>query len=303
MCVCACVCVCVCVCYSQHRNAPMIRSWRTALEALGFSRWRYVKLEHLHCMAFRKLDPPPLPHHLPTPTATQTQHGLKPPHRRCDSGGESSCLSSDVDPACESQEGTAALGVVGPPLSGDDVTQRGLSGNVTHPGPSGDVISRPGPSDDVTQSDLPCSDVIPAGVHDVRHPDSSLDVKQTDLPGVNVIHRGHSDNDVKGPGPGGDNSSSSERAPDSSGNVEVTGVCGSRYCPSLSPDSLVQRADHAHYASMMYIHQDFSDFTTAVEEGEGVGEVESFEGEEERQQFFSTTESELPGWVSDEDQD
>lgn len=43
--------------HSQHRNAPMIRSWKTALEALGFFRWRYVKLQHLHCMAFRKMPP------------------------------------------------------------------------------------------------------------------------------------------------------------------------------------------------------------------------------------------------------
>ena len=35
----------------------MMRSWKTAIEALGFRRWRYVKLDHLHCMAFRKLRP------------------------------------------------------------------------------------------------------------------------------------------------------------------------------------------------------------------------------------------------------
>lgn len=39
----------------QNRNAPMIRSWRVAIESLGFRRWRYVKQEHLHCMAFRKV--------------------------------------------------------------------------------------------------------------------------------------------------------------------------------------------------------------------------------------------------------
>ncbi|KAL8575514.1 hypothetical protein ACOMHN_013065 [Nucella lapillus] len=52
--------------HRQHRNAPLIRSWRTAIEAVGFRRWRYVKQEHLHCMAFRKLDQPPPYPSLPT---------------------------------------------------------------------------------------------------------------------------------------------------------------------------------------------------------------------------------------------
>ena len=38
----------------QNKNAPMMKRWKAAIESLGFSRWRYVKQEHLHCMAFRK---------------------------------------------------------------------------------------------------------------------------------------------------------------------------------------------------------------------------------------------------------
>lgn len=40
--------------HHQQRNAPMMKSWKMAVESLGFSRWRYVKQEHLHCIAFRK---------------------------------------------------------------------------------------------------------------------------------------------------------------------------------------------------------------------------------------------------------
>lgn len=40
--------------HHQQRNAPMMRSWKVAIEAMGFTRWRYAKQEHLHCMAFRK---------------------------------------------------------------------------------------------------------------------------------------------------------------------------------------------------------------------------------------------------------
>lgn len=41
---------------SKHvnHNAAQMKSWRTAVESLGFRRWRYVKLKHLHCLAFRK---------------------------------------------------------------------------------------------------------------------------------------------------------------------------------------------------------------------------------------------------------
>lgn len=38
----------------QNKNMNMIKSWKAALENLGFARWRYEKLQHLHCMAFRK---------------------------------------------------------------------------------------------------------------------------------------------------------------------------------------------------------------------------------------------------------
>lgn len=39
----------------QHRNRRFTRDWRKAIEWIGFSRCRYEKLEHLHCMAFRKV--------------------------------------------------------------------------------------------------------------------------------------------------------------------------------------------------------------------------------------------------------
>ena len=33
-----------------------MKSWKAAIESMGFRRWRYEKLEHLHCMAFRKIE-------------------------------------------------------------------------------------------------------------------------------------------------------------------------------------------------------------------------------------------------------
>ncbi|XP_059166678.1 S-adenosylmethionine sensor upstream of mTORC1-like isoform X2 [Physella acuta] len=48
--------------HSQHRNAPMMRSWRQAIESIGFRRWKYQKQDHIHCIAFRKVcDPHPRP--------------------------------------------------------------------------------------------------------------------------------------------------------------------------------------------------------------------------------------------------
>ncbi|CAD5115624.1 DgyrCDS4579 [Dimorphilus gyrociliatus] len=38
----------------QNKNMNMIKSWKLAMENLGFTRWRYEKLQHLHCMAYRK---------------------------------------------------------------------------------------------------------------------------------------------------------------------------------------------------------------------------------------------------------
>eukprot|EP00794_Sanderia_malayensis_P006090 gene6090-6793_t len=38
----------------QQRNSRQIRAWKEALESIGFMRYKYEKLEHLHCMAFRK---------------------------------------------------------------------------------------------------------------------------------------------------------------------------------------------------------------------------------------------------------
>ncbi|XP_071810229.1 S-adenosylmethionine sensor upstream of mTORC1-like isoform X2 [Asterias amurensis] len=40
----------------QNRNAAMIKSWKRAVEGLGFRRWLYVKDTHLHYMAFRKVS-------------------------------------------------------------------------------------------------------------------------------------------------------------------------------------------------------------------------------------------------------
>jgi len=39
----------------QHRNQRFTRDWRNAIESIGFTRWRYEKLQHLHCMAFCRL--------------------------------------------------------------------------------------------------------------------------------------------------------------------------------------------------------------------------------------------------------
>ena len=41
--------------HHQNKNAPMMKSWKKAIESLGFRRWRYEKQDHLHCMAFRKV--------------------------------------------------------------------------------------------------------------------------------------------------------------------------------------------------------------------------------------------------------
>ena len=43
----------------QNRNQGMVKSWRTAIESLGFTRWRYIKDTHLHYMAFRKTSMEP----------------------------------------------------------------------------------------------------------------------------------------------------------------------------------------------------------------------------------------------------
>lgn len=34
----------------------MIRSWISAITSLGFSKWKYEKLEHIHCIVFRKIQ-------------------------------------------------------------------------------------------------------------------------------------------------------------------------------------------------------------------------------------------------------
>ena len=40
----------------QGRNLNVIRSWKICLATLGFTRIYYEKREHIHCMAFLKLD-------------------------------------------------------------------------------------------------------------------------------------------------------------------------------------------------------------------------------------------------------
>lgn len=41
----------------QNRNVEMIKSWKVAIESIGFVRWRYLKDTHVHCMVFRKVSP------------------------------------------------------------------------------------------------------------------------------------------------------------------------------------------------------------------------------------------------------
>ncbi|KAJ8245660.1 hypothetical protein GJAV_G00273100 [Gymnothorax javanicus] len=40
----------------QNRHAPMMASWRIAVETLGFKRYKYVKFSHMHLLAFRKVS-------------------------------------------------------------------------------------------------------------------------------------------------------------------------------------------------------------------------------------------------------
>ena len=38
----------------QNRHTEMMKSWKNALEQIGFKRFKYEKLEHLRCMAYQK---------------------------------------------------------------------------------------------------------------------------------------------------------------------------------------------------------------------------------------------------------
>lgn len=38
----------------QNRHVDMMKSWCTAIEGIGFHRWKYFKDVHLHCLGFRK---------------------------------------------------------------------------------------------------------------------------------------------------------------------------------------------------------------------------------------------------------
>jgi len=38
----------------QNKHVAMMKSWKKALELIGFTRFKYEKLDHLHCMAYRK---------------------------------------------------------------------------------------------------------------------------------------------------------------------------------------------------------------------------------------------------------
>lgn len=40
----------------QGRHALMMRSWRVAVESLGFKRYKYFKFSHMHLIAFRKVS-------------------------------------------------------------------------------------------------------------------------------------------------------------------------------------------------------------------------------------------------------
>ncbi|XP_075998466.1 S-adenosylmethionine sensor upstream of mTORC1 isoform X3 [Genypterus blacodes] len=40
----------------QNRHALMMRSWRIAVESLGFKRYKYIKYSHMHLIAFRKVS-------------------------------------------------------------------------------------------------------------------------------------------------------------------------------------------------------------------------------------------------------
>ena len=39
----------------QNKHAALMKQWKSGIEGLGFSRWKYDKEQHLHCMAFRKV--------------------------------------------------------------------------------------------------------------------------------------------------------------------------------------------------------------------------------------------------------
>nr|XP_047921848.1 S-adenosylmethionine sensor upstream of mTORC1 [Anser cygnoides] len=40
----------------QNRRAMMMKSWKIAIESLGFKRFKYSKFSHMHLMAFRKIS-------------------------------------------------------------------------------------------------------------------------------------------------------------------------------------------------------------------------------------------------------
>ncbi|MBN3298366.1 SAMTR protein, partial [Amia calva] len=40
----------------QNRHAAMMKSWKVAVESLGFKRYKYVKFSHMHLIAFRKVS-------------------------------------------------------------------------------------------------------------------------------------------------------------------------------------------------------------------------------------------------------
>ena len=41
---------------AAHSNSKVMKSWREALAAIGLKRIKYEKLQHAHCMAFRKIS-------------------------------------------------------------------------------------------------------------------------------------------------------------------------------------------------------------------------------------------------------
>ena len=42
----------------QNKGTEWMKRWRRGIETAGFTRWRYEKTSHLHCMAFRAINVP-----------------------------------------------------------------------------------------------------------------------------------------------------------------------------------------------------------------------------------------------------
>ena len=47
--------------HRPERALPILKEWRAAIEALGFSRYTAARMPTVHGLAFRAVPPPPLP--------------------------------------------------------------------------------------------------------------------------------------------------------------------------------------------------------------------------------------------------